>query len=167
VGRGDAPAGVGPVEAARRWLAAVTGRDVRAAWRGVDPDYRLALTQATIFLNDQNPLLVGHDRDQLARALSSADPHHPLWPSVANLLVEEFLVDLAEIDPEEWTAATSRSIAPGYELVLAPSPAEQHATEPPGMRSRGVLMHLRGDRWLAAGLSERPAEPGWPPDLGY
>ncbi len=156
-----------PVDAARRWLTDVVIRhDLRAAWGGIDPDYRLALTQAVIFLNDEHPLLAGEDRDDLVAQLSSEDPEHPLWPSFASLLVDEFLHDFAEIDLENWTVARPRPISPGYELVLLVREGPE-ATEAPEMGSRGVLMHLRGDRWLAAGLSERPAVPGWPPDLGY
>jgi hypothetical protein len=157
----------GAVQAARQWLTDVIERqDIRAAWRGTDPDYRLALTQAVIFLNDESPLLATHDRDELAHDLSGEDPQHELWPSFASLLVEEFLVDLGEINVENWRAAP-RPISPGYELVLFAHAGGEDVFQPAEMQSHGVLMHLRGDRWLVAGLSERPATPGWPPDLGY
>ncbi len=159
----------GPVEAAKSWLEdIVLRRDVRAAWRRTDPAYRLALTQAIIFLNEQNPLLSGEDREALARDLAVEDPIHPLWQSFAGLLTEEFLQDLGEISAENWGRVTPRPIAPGYELVLfAHAGDSTPADYPPEMTSHGVLMHLRDDRWQVAGLSERPAVPGWPPDLGY
>ena len=49
----------GPVAAARNWLEAIVRKDVRSAWRATDPDYRLALTQAIIFLNQEHPSLMG------------------------------------------------------------------------------------------------------------
>jgi hypothetical protein len=155
------------VEAARRWLEHVAMRqDIRAAWPGIDPDYRLALTQAVIFLNEGNPLVAGSDHDELARQLSSEDPRHELWPSFADLITDEFLHDLGDWNLEEWRAAEPSPTTPGYELVLF-TRAEEGAGEPAEMHVRGVLMHLRDDRWLVAGLSARPATPGWPPDLGY
>jgi hypothetical protein len=159
----------GPVEAAKGWLDDVVfRRDVRAGWRRMDPDYRLALTQAIIFLNDQNPLLKPHDRDTLALELSEEAPDHPLWEGFAELLAEEFLQDLGEINVENWDLITPRPVGPGYELVLFAHPGAGGAEPyPPEMTSHGVLMHLRDGRWLVAGLSERPAVPGWPPDLGY
>ena len=157
----------GPVEAVRNWLHDIlTRRDVRAAWRNTDPDYRLALTQAIIFLNDQNPMITGEDRDVLATELAEEEPTHPLYESFAGLLTEEFLNDLGEIRFDNWTAATARPIAPSYELVMFPREQGREG-EPPEMFAHGILVHLRGDRWLVAGLSERRAVPGWPPDLGY
>lgn len=156
------------MEAAKRWLEdIVLRRDVLAAWQGTDPDYRLALTQAIIFLNDQNPLLEGQDREALARGLAAEKPVHPMWQSFAGLLTEEFLQDLGEINAENWGRVTPRPIAPGYELVFFAHDGGEGAPYSPEMTSHGVLMHLRDDRWQVAGLSERPAVPGWPPDLGY
>ena len=157
----------GPVEAAKRWLEDIVLRtDVRSAWRGTDPDYRLALTQAIIFLNQENPLLMGYERDELAHALAQEHPNHPLWASFENLLAGEFLNDLGEVQVENWTAVSPRPIAPGYELVLFPrEPGEE--LEPPEIYAHGILIHFRDGRWLVAGLSERQAVPGWPPDLGY
>jgi hypothetical protein len=156
-----------PVAAAKSWLEDVVLRkDVRSAWRGTDPDYRLALTQAIIFLNDQHPLLAGYDGEELAVALAEEQPTHKLWDSFANLLAEEFLNDLSEIRFDNWTAATARPIAPGYELVMFPREGGEGG-EPPEMLAHGILGHLRDGRWLVAGLSERRAVPGWPPDLGY
>jgi hypothetical protein len=157
----------GPVEAARRWLEAiVVRRDVRSAWENTDPDYRLALTQAIIFLNQEHPLLMGYERDQLAQALAEEDPSHPLWESFESLLAEEFLNDLEEVRVENWTAVTPRPIAPGYELVLFPREPSGDI-DPPEIYAHGILIHFRDGRWLVAGLSERQAVPGWPPDLGY
>jgi hypothetical protein len=158
-----------PVEAARSWLAdLVARRDLQAAWRHTDPDYRLALTQAVIFLNDQNPLLAGHDRDALAGELSRPEPDHPLWPSFAGLLLDEFLDALAEIDLDNWRATALRTVGSGLELVLFEDAREPRVEESqPEMYARGILMQLRDDRWMAAGLSARRARPGWPPDLGY
>jgi hypothetical protein len=169
----------GPVEAAKGWLDdVVIRRDVRAGWKRMDPDYRLALTQAIIFLNDQNPLLQPHKREALALELSEAAPEHPLWDAFAELLAEEFLQDLGEINVRSWDVITPRPVGPGYELVLFAHPGGEGGAAaypgegepepyPPEMTSHGVLMHLRDGRWLVAGLSERPAVPGWPPDLGY
>jgi len=157
----------GPVAAAKSWLEeVVVRRDVRAAWHGTDPDYRLALTQAIIFLNEQHPLLMGYERDELAHALAQENPTHPLWDSFEDLLAEEFLNDLGEVRVENWTSVSPRPISPGYELVLFPrEPADE--LEPPEIYAHGILIHYRGGRWLVAGLSERQAVPGWPPDLGY
>jgi hypothetical protein len=157
----------GPVEAAKGWLESILTRvDIRAAWQITDPDYRLALTQAIIYLNDEHPLLVGHDKDELAAALAGDRPDHPLWDPFANLLTEEFLNDLGEIRSENWMTAIARPIAPGYELVLFPRERSE-ANDPPEMHAHGVLVHWRDGRWYVAGLSERRAVPGWPPDLGY
>jgi hypothetical protein len=157
----------GPVQAVLNWLDDILTRsDVRSAWRRTDPDYRLALTQAIIFLNDDHPMLTGHDKDELASALAEEEPNHPLYESFANLLSEEFLNDLAEIRDDNWMAATARPIAPGYELVMFPR-EQGHAGAPAEMFAHGILVHWRDDRWLVAGLSERRAVPGWPPDLGY
>jgi hypothetical protein len=163
---GDDP--LGSVEAARFWLdAVVIRRDLASAWdRGTDPDYRLALVQATIFLNDDSPLLKDQDRDRLEKEMAKPSPNHPLWPSFAALLVEEFLQAFGDLDPETLKTAVTRPVASGYELVLFPQNGED-ADEPKGMQSRGVLVHLRENRWVVAGLSERPAVPGRPPDLGY
>jgi hypothetical protein len=159
----------GPVEAAKSWLEDILQRaDVRSAWLKTDPDFRLALTQAIIFLNEQSPLLEDQDRDQLAQALAEDSPDHPLWESFAELLTQEFLNDLGEIRIAHRMEATPRPIAPGYELVLFPhAQIEAPATDPPEMRAHGVLVHFRQGVWLVAGLSERRAVPGWPPDLGY
>jgi hypothetical protein len=157
----------GPVQAVKNWLDdIIKRRDVRSAWQNTDPDYRLALTQAIIFLNDQHPLLSGYDGEELAVALAEEQPTHELWDSFANLLAEEFLNDLSEIRFDKLTAATARPIAPSYELVMFP---REHGEggEPPEMLAHGILVHLREGRWLVAGLSERRAVPGWPPDLGY
>jgi hypothetical protein len=157
-----------PVEAAKHWVTLViVERDVSAAWRHTAADYRLALAQAVIFLNEYDPRLAGHERDDLARRLAVAEPDHPLWPSFAGLLVEEFAVDLGEIDLANFAAAASTPIGPGLELVLFPPGDGGDPNEPPEMQAHGVLMQLEDDRWVAAGLSHRPATPGWPPDLGY
>jgi hypothetical protein len=157
----------GPVEAAKSWVEdIVVRRDLRSAWRTTDPDYRLALTQAIIFLNPQHPLLLGYERDELAHALAQEDPKHPLWESFENLLAEEFLTDLGEVRVENWSAVSPRPIAPDYELVLFPRERGEEL-EPPELYAHGILIHFRDGRWLVAGLSERRAVPGWPPDLGY
>jgi hypothetical protein len=156
----------GPVAAARTWLEAIARKDVRSAWQGTDPDYRLALTQAIIFLNQDHPSLMGYEREALAHALAEEDPGHPLWGSFENLLAEEFLNDLGEVRVENWGAVTPRPISPGYELVLFPrEPVDDLG--PPEIYAHGILIHFRDGRWLVAGLSERQAVPGWPPDLGY
>ena len=159
----------GPVEAARSWLEDILQRaDLRSAWSKTDPDFRLALTQAIIFLNEQSPLLEGQEREQLAHALAEDHPDHPLWDVFAELLTQEFLNDLGEIRVEHRKEATPRPIAPGYELVLFPHALiAEPASDPPEMRAHGVLVHYRDGVWLVAGLSERRAIPGWPPDLGY
>jgi hypothetical protein len=158
----------GPVEVARLWLRHIVAeRDVGAAWRLTAPDYRLALAQGIIFLNEGSDLLEGYAPDDLARQLAIEKPDHSLWPSFANLLVEEWLQDLGEIELEGAQEPLRRATAPGYELVLFVPGGRGDAEEPVEMRSHGVLMQLHGDRWLVAGLSERPAMPGWPPDLGY
>ena len=162
----------GPAETALAWLTdLVARRDLRGAWRVTDPDYRLALTQAIIFLNDQHPSLSGLSdagRDELAAGLAQEDPQHHLWDAFAELLSEEFLQDLGEIRLENIEAATPRPVAPEYELVLfAHSGHEPNPDEPVELHAHGVLMHLRDGRWMVAGLSERKAVPGWPPDLGY
>jgi hypothetical protein len=155
------------IEAAREWLKFVlVHRDVRSAWPLTAPEYRLALIQAIIYLNEQNSLLAGYDREDLARGLAASEADHPLWASFAALLVEEFEADLGGLDAANLKDATARPIAPGLELVLIPSEAGD-PTEPPEMLSHGILMRRCGDRWLVAGLSGRPAVPGWPPDLGY
>lgn len=163
------PSGAGdPIDAARRWLRLIVAeRDVPGAWRLMTPDYRLALTQAIIFLNEHAPLLVGYERDELARRLAVVDPDHPLWASFAGLLAEEFSVDLGDIDLDSPGAAIPRRVRPGYELVLFPRGEDPDPVESVEMQAHGVLMRRQDDRWLVAGLSQRPATPGWPPDLGY
>lgn len=156
------------MEAAKRWLEDIVARgDVRKAWRRMDSEYRLALAQAVLFLNQENSALAGGDRHTLARELAEEDAIHPLWGAFADLLTEEFLHDLGEINVHNWGRVTPRPIAPDFELVLfarddVPSPGY-----PPEMTSHGILMHHRDGSWHVAGLSERPATPGWPPDLGY
>jgi hypothetical protein len=156
------------VEAAARWLRLLlVDRDVAGAWQLTAPDYRLALVQAIIFLNEQAPAIAAYERDELARQLAIPRPDHPLWTSFANLLAEEFMVDLGELDVENLGAATSTSIGPAYELVLIPQRGPSDPMEPPEMQVHGVLVKFHDDEWLVAGLSQRPATPGWPPDLGY
>jgi hypothetical protein len=156
------------VEAARQWLTLLLiDRNVAAAWQLTAPDYRLALMQAIVFLNEQAPALAGYEHSELAAQLATETPDHPLWTSFADLIVEEFLVDLGETDPDDWSTATSTPTDPGYELVLFGRGGAGEPGEPPEMQVRGVLVKRHGDRWLVAGLSRRPATPGWPPDLGY
>ena len=156
------------MEAAAQWLRVLlVDRDVSAAWERTAPNYRLALIQAIIFLNEQAPAIAAYDRDDLVRQLAVARPNHPLWVSVANLLTEEFFVDLGEIDVENLGAATSTPIDPGYELVLLPQRGASDSMDPPELHVHGVLVEFRDGQWLIAGLSQRPATPGWPPDLGY
>jgi hypothetical protein len=156
------------VEAATRWLKLLlVDRDVVAAWKLTAPDYRLALVQAIIFLNEQAPAIAGYERDELARQLATPRPDHPLWTSFANLLAEEFMVDLGELDMENLGAATSTSIELAYELVLLPQRRPSDPNEPAELQVHGVLVEFRDEQWLVAGLSQRPATPGWPPDLGY
>jgi hypothetical protein len=155
------------IKTAREWLRLVLiERDVRAAWALTAPEYRLALVQAIIYLNEQNPLLARYERDDLARGLAAAGGDHPLWTSFATLLIDEFLVDLGGVEAENLRSATALPIAPDLELVLIPPEAED-PTDPPEMLAHGVLMKSYGNQWLVAGLSGRPAVPGWPPDLGY
>ena len=166
------PAPIGPpepVESAGRWLRDVVIRnELETAWPGTDPDYRLALIQAIIYLNEQHPELIGRDRDELARLLSREDPtHHPLWPLCALLLMEEFVQVLGEINLDTLRTAAPKRSDSAYRLVLFEHQSEPAIDQPPEMHSHGLLMHLRGERWVVAGLSERPAVPGWPPDLGY
>ena len=157
-----------PVEAATGWLRLIlVDRDVPAAWQLTAPNFRLALVQAIFFLNEQAPALAGYERDEVAPQLAIASPNHPLWTSFADLLTEEFFVDLGEMDVESLEAATSTPVDPGFELVLLPQRGSSDAMEPPEMQMHGVLVEFHGDRWLVAGLSRRPATPGWPPDLGY
>jgi hypothetical protein len=157
-----------PVEAAKHWVKLViVERDVSAAWRHTGSSYRLALAQAVIFLNEHDPRLAGHERGELARQLAVAEPDHPLWPSVAGLLAEEFVADLGDIDLANFEAAASKPIGTGLELVLFPPGRLGESGDPPEMQAHGVLMQLEDERWVAAGLSHRPATPGWPPDLGY
>lgn len=167
-GEGSAPLeDGGPVETARRWLEDIFTRgDVSSAWRNTDPDYRLALAQAVIFLNEQHPALSGSESEELAVALAEERPIHPLWGSFAILVEEEFRNDLGEVRVEDWDAATTRRVDTGYELVLLPEKTGE-GQEPPEMGARGFLTHFRDGRWQVAGLSERRAVPGWPPDLGY
>jgi hypothetical protein len=158
----------GSVEAATRWLRLfLVDRDVAAAWQLTAPNFRLALVQAIIFLNEQAPAIAAYERDELARQLAIPRPDHPLWTSFANLLAEEFMADLGELDVDNLGAATSTSIGPAYELVLLPQRGPSDPTEPPEMQVHGVLVEFHDERWLIAGLSRRPATPGWPPDLGY
>jgi hypothetical protein len=156
------------IEAATRWLRLLlVDRDIAAAWQLTAPNYRLALVQAIIFLNEQAPAIAGYERDGLARQLATPRPDHPLWTSFSNLLAEEFIVDLGELDVENVGAATSTSIAPNYDLVLLPQRGPSDPNELPELQVHGVLVEFRDDRWVVAGLSQRPATPGWPPDLGY
>jgi hypothetical protein len=155
------------IKTAREWLKRVLiERDVLAAWTLTTPEYRLALVQAIIYLNEQNPLLGMYERDDLAHGLAATEGDHPLWSSFATLLLDEFLVDLSGVEVENLRSATARPIAPDLELVLIPHEAED-PTDPPEMLAHGVLMKSYGKQWLVAGLSGRPAVPGWPPDLGY
>jgi hypothetical protein len=155
------------IQAAQEWLNLILiDHDIPAAWRLTAADFRLALVQAIIFLNERDPLLVGYERDELAGELAVADPDHPLWTSFANLLAEEFSVDLGAINPEDVTAAAARPIATGLELVIIPH-GNGDPMEPSEMQAHGVLVKFEDGRWAVAGLSGRPAVPGWPPDLGY
>jgi hypothetical protein len=158
----------GPVETAARWLRVLlVDRDMDAAWQLMASDYRLALVQAIIFLNAQAPAIAGYERDELARQLAGPQPDHPLWTFFASLLAEEFMIDLGELDVENMGAATSTSIAPAYQLVLLSPTRPSDPNEVPELNVHGVLMEFSEGRWLVAGLSQRPAMPGWPPDLGY
>lgn len=155
------------VDVAEQWLRLVrVERDISGAWPITAVEFRLALVQAVIYLNEHEPLLAGYERDDLARQLAVAIPDHALWTAFANLLAEEFLVDLGQVDPKSLGPPEARSMGPGLELVLFPlrdgDPDERYE-----IRAPGVLVKAYDDGWAVAGLSGRPAVPGWPPDLGY
>jgi hypothetical protein len=153
------------IEVARRWLTLIlVDHDLSAAWPWTAPEYRLALIQAIIFLNENDPMLLGYERDVLARGLAEAGPDHPLWASFAGLLTEEFSAILGPIDAGALDAGSAEPVGDNYELVLFWA---NDAVGADDLYARGVLVTMRDEQWLVAGLSGRPATPGWPPDLGY
>jgi len=175
---GDIPEGVDQTAAeviaqgevadvAIEWVCAVLYGDPLAAWALLDDAHRLAVTQAILYANADNPAVSAFDRDELAHTLSQPGyMEHPLWAAFFDAVLAELRRTF-----EGWSAenigfwSRPRPISVGLELVVLGQGGEVRALsrdEGPGIVP--VLMRWSNRGWLVArvGADTLPV-PGWPP----
>jgi hypothetical protein len=146
----------GPVAAARRWLTAVlTDRDLRAAWRLTDPDWRRELAEAWLAANAAHPLVARYRSATTASKLAQAHGHDPLWRAFAATQLREFTHQWGAVDLETWEwASRPRPYAPGYEIALLVEALDVPEERP--VRALPLIMrHVPGVGWRMAGVDRR------------
>ncbi|MGW4434954.1 toll/interleukin-1 receptor domain-containing protein [Streptomyces sp. NPDC004596] len=156
----------GPVAAATKWLMCVKRGKKRDVWRALTRELRLSLAQDWIIANAGHPSLAPYDRDELARALASKNPTHPLGKPCLRSKVEVLQDHYRRWDIEEWGAAGNpRRIGLDYELVVM-APADEGilvAEEGELLACYPLLMRKIGPDWLVANFDAAYPIPGWPP----
>ncbi|MGD1204828.1 SEFIR domain-containing protein [Mycobacterium seoulense] len=148
------------------FLSLIKSGDILEAWKGLDHNIRLALAQWWILGNEDHPNLVDRDKDELAAALSSVAPAHPLAEPFLRSQLVRFQDAYAEVDPTHWGAAEKRRFYKmDYEIViLMPTYGEETMWEPGMARPTATFVMRRGlGRWLVAGFNSEIPRPGWPP----
>jgi hypothetical protein len=161
--------------AAFAWIAAVGGGDTAAVWRGLDPDFRLALVQQWLHDNPaalDDPSADGSGRDDLAAVLAVERPDHPLWRHCARVSMRAIKSGTAGVEDLEIGQGTrTRAVGPDLEVVhlipldQLPTDADGFKYHPPGVTvtSLALVMHLAEGEWKVAGIGPRLPTPGWPP----
>jgi hypothetical protein len=136
----------GPVAAAHAFTTAVfERRDLREAWRLVDPDFRLVLAQAWLWANRTHPIVLPHDREEAAEALAEAQPSHELWDAFEATQLDELDENYPDFDHTTWGAARRpRPVAPDMEIVLSlDTGGEVITVETPTLVERGLMLLMR------------------------
>lgn len=156
----------GPARVVDDWIRAVfLAGDMAAAWRLMDPIFRLVVAQAWLWANRTDLSVREASLEETASALSEVDSTHPLWPSFAATELDEFRE--LELDFESWGfASRPRPVAPDYELVYLVRTGSTETViiaEPTPVRIHPFLVHHAAGRWWMAGFGPAPMEPGWPP----
>ncbi|WP_181387255.1 toll/interleukin-1 receptor domain-containing protein [Streptomyces sp. Act143] len=148
----------GPVAAARAWLECVRGGYRREIWSGLDPDLRLSLAQDWILANKDHPDIARRPRDELANALASRSPEHPLADPLVSSRAELLYQHFAAWDPCTWdVSGTSRPVGRDYQVVL-PTPVDG-----PPSKEMPLLMRRVDRIWRVANFRPAYVIPGWPP----
>lgn len=143
--------------------------DLRTAWPVLDADLRLALAQQWILDNAVAVEHDGHDRQELAAAICTEEPEHPLWHDFERVHLRGF--DRVLPSPEAWGIGTgTRLVGPDLEVLYLHDTSDSpdglwHPGE--GRHVYPILMRWDGNSWHIRNLgSEIEPVPGWPPVLG-
>jgi hypothetical protein len=147
----------GPVVAASRFVNAILGGDVAAAWPLVEDRLRRWLIDAWITQYAHEPELARRDRGKLRDALAADVPLHHLWPSFAASLLLTLAEAWAHVDPETFAWATDpRPIGLDVEAVVyAQRPAHGDAYSEDVLVPGITISMRRGDgEWRVAGFEE-------------
>jgi hypothetical protein len=158
----------GPVQSALGFLRELAGRrDVLAAWRLADANFRLCAAQDWVWVNRDALRAQGIvDLDGLAAALALPDAAHPLWPSFAGTQLHSLSEAFPWLDPEHLgVTSRPRLIGPDLELVVFVREKDTGMySEPTPLTAFRVVMRHSTAGWTVAGLCREDApRPGWPP----
>ena len=156
-----------PVPLVMLWLDGVYDRrDLKSVWMLADDDYRLALAQEWIWVNDQN----NPNRVVLADTIANGTPTDGDWARFATWVYEkfgEFCPHCGEGNVRFDQGKGVELLAPNYEVVWA-SPydpdadSNEVAADAPPMAS-AWLVHHTDDGWRIACDGRHAVTPGWPP----
>ncbi|MFE0737887.1 SEFIR domain-containing protein [Streptomyces sp. NPDC058855] len=156
----------GPVAAATNWLVSVQRGKRNAVWRALTRELRLVLAQDWIIANEGHPTLAPYDREELAAAIASKNPTHPLAKHCLKSKLEVLKQHYSEWSIEGWGAAGNpRRIGLDYEIVVM-SPADDGVLIVGDGEIRPVypiLMRKVGQDWMIANFTTAYPMPGWPP----
>lgn len=154
----------GPVDAARRWLAAViVDGDLAAVWPETDGPLRLTLAQRWTWANRIDPSLVDSDARTTAKELADGPPH-PLWRPFENATVRQ--LRQVGVDFDTWVFL-SRPRPLGVDLELLKYVEEEMILDGPTMVcGLQFIMRHTEQGWLMAALGDVLPEPSWPPRHG-
>jgi tetratricopeptide (TPR) repeat protein len=159
--------GEGSARAAiRNWVSLAQTDKMREAWKLTDRDVRLGLAQDWIMANANHPGLRGHDRDELANALSALEPDHPLAEPFLDGKLRTFKDAYGNIDLDDWGAAErQRRYRIEFELViLSPTKGESVVWDMDSpVYAVPFVLRRRLHTWQVAGFGNEIAVPGWPP----
>jgi hypothetical protein len=156
----------GPVTAATNWLTSVKRGKKREVWKQLTRELRLSLAQDWIIANEDHPNLKSYDRDELAEALATKNPTHPLGKHCLRSKLEVLQKHYKEWDIEGWGAAGNpRRIGLDYELVVMARADEGIliAEEGEPLQIYPILMRKVGFDWMIANFGPAYPIPGWPP----
>jgi hypothetical protein len=156
----------GPVAAATNWLVSLKRGKKRAVWSALTRELRLTLAQDWIIANEGHPNLEPYDRDELAEALASRNPTHPLGKHCLRSKVEVLQDYYGRWDIDSWGAAGNpRRIGLDYELIVM-APADEGilvTREGEVLPTYAILMRKIGPDWRVANFAPAYPIPGWPP----
>ena len=161
---GTAPGG--PIKAAQAWIEAVQLGRYDMAWTMTDPRLRLARAQAWIWNNRKDADIAAHSRDELAEALATDRPDHPLAEDFAATELHQMRDVYGAFQAGAWGASSGPSaVGPDYVLVLFAHLSSEPLilTGQPQVFSLAFLMHTIGPRWVLAAFADSLPKPGWPP----